>query len=36
MMRFLTNDVTLRFLGGFAVGCVMVLTGATNLFHAIA
>jgi hypothetical protein len=34
MMRALTSDVMLRFLGGFAVGAVVVLSGATGWLHA--
>lgn len=34
MMRALTSDLMLRFLGGFAAGAVLVLAGATDFFHA--
>lgn len=36
MMQILTNDVVLRFVGGFAIGCVIVLSGAYDLFNAVA
>lgn len=35
MVQFLTNDVTVRFLGGFAFGCAMVFSGATSLLHVL-
>lgn len=36
MIRALTSDVMLRFFGGFALGAVLVFTGATDIFNAIA
>ena len=34
MMRILTNDVTLRLLGGFGLGCLMMVAGVQDLLHA--
>lgn len=36
MIKALTSDIAKRFLGGFAVGCAIVLAGSTGLFNGIA
>lgn len=36
MMKILTSDIALRFFGGFAVGCVLVLSGAPDLLRVVA
>lgn len=36
MIHMLTSDVMIRFFGGFALGCVLVLAGANDLLHGLA
>jgi hypothetical protein len=36
MMHVLTSDVMLRFLGGFGIGCLLVVSGAFDMFSGIA
>lgn len=31
MIRYLTNEISIRFFGGVAIGLALVLTGATDL-----
>ncbi len=33
MMRLLTSDVMVRFLGGFAIGCMLVVVGVQDLLN---
>lgn len=32
-MRVLTSDVMLRFFGGFAIGCMLVVAGVQDLLN---
>jgi hypothetical protein len=36
MIQILTSDVMLRFFGGFAIGCVLVLSGAFERVNGLA
>ncbi len=34
MMRVLTSDVMVRFMGGFAIGCMLVVIGVQDVLNA--
>lgn len=35
MMRVLTSEIAVRFYGGFAMGCALVVLGATGVLRGI-